>query len=81
MSSKLLDLIFLLHQHEANISDLDDRLKKEEKLRHELEKAKRLLEAENAELRDQIADLQIQVEELKSQNARKDDEISALSEK
>jgi len=68
-------------QNEAIISDLEERLKKEEKQRQELEKIRRQLEAEIAELRDQIADLQMQLEELRAQNQRKDDEIAALQEK
>ena len=68
-------------QNEAIITDLEERLKREEKLRQELEKIRRQLEAEIANLRDQIADLQMQVEELKAQNQRKDEEIAALQEK
>ena len=74
-------LTFSGFQNESIISDLEARLKKEEKLRQELEKLKRQLENEIAELKDLIAELQMQVEELRAQNQRKDDEIAALQEK
>lgn len=47
----------------------------------ELEKIKRKLEAEIAELKDTIEDLQLQRDDLKSQCQRKDDEIAKLNEK
>ena len=68
-------------QNESAISDLEERLKKEEKLRQELEKIRRQLQSEIAVLKDEIADLIAQIEELKAQNQRKDEEIAALQDK
>ena len=41
-------------KHEAAITDLEDRLRSEEKARQELEKEKRKLLAEIAELKEQL---------------------------
>lgn len=41
-------------KHEATITDLEDRLRSEEKARQELEKEKRKLLAEIAELQEQL---------------------------
>lgn len=54
-----------------------DRLRKEEKVRQELEKNRRKLEGDSTELHDQIADLQAQIAELKAQLARKEEELLA----
>lgn len=51
-----------------------ERLKKEEKTRQELEKAKRKLEGETSDFQDQIVELQAQAEELKALLGKKDDE-------
>ena len=75
------DMYLFYVQHEQIITDLEDRLRKEEKHRQELEKNKRQLESEIANLRDRIAELEMQVEELQSLNARKDKELAALQEK
>ena len=39
------------------------------------------MNSELAELRDRIAELELEIEELKSQNARKDEEIANLQNK
>lgn len=52
-----------------------ERLKKEEKTRQELEKAKRKLDAENTDLQDQIAEVHAQIEELKIHLAKKEEEL------
>uniref|UniRef100_A0A672HDH2 Myosin, heavy chain 10, non-muscle n=1 Tax=Salarias fasciatus TaxID=181472 RepID=A0A672HDH2_SALFA len=65
------------NKQEMVMVDLEERLKKEEKTRQELEKTKRKLDAENTDLQDQIAELQAQVEELKVQLAKKEEELQA----
>lgn len=54
-----------------------ERLKKEEKTRQELEKAKRKLDSETTDLQDQIAEFQLQSQEMKSQLAKKEEEMQA----
>ncbi|KAG5853828.1 hypothetical protein ANANG_G00030680 [Anguilla anguilla] len=67
----------LKNKQEMMMVDLEERLKKEEKTRQELEKAKRKLDAETTDLQDQIAELQAQIEELKVQLAKKEEELQA----
>ncbi|XP_069050682.1 myosin-10 isoform X1 [Lepisosteus oculatus] len=67
----------LKNKQEMMIADLEERLKKEEKTRQELEKAKRKLDGETTDLQDQIAELQAQIEELKVQLAKKEEELQA----
>uniref|UniRef100_A0A8C2JB42 Myosin, heavy chain 9a, non-muscle n=1 Tax=Cyprinus carpio TaxID=7962 RepID=A0A8C2JB42_CYPCA len=67
----------LKNKHEAMITDLEDRLRKEEKLRQELEKSRRKLEGDSTELHDQIAELQAQIAELRAQLAKKEEELQA----
>uniref|UniRef100_A0A8D0A546 Myosin-10 n=1 Tax=Sander lucioperca TaxID=283035 RepID=A0A8D0A546_SANLU len=57
-----------------NKQEIMMRLKKEEKTRQELEKAKRKLDGEMSDFQDQISELQAQTEELKVQLGKKDDE-------
>lgn len=52
-----------------------DRLRKEEKMRQELEKNRRKLEGESTDMNDQIADLQAQIAELRAQLAKKEEEF------
>lgn len=52
-----------------------DRLRKEEKIRQELEKNRRKLEGDSTDLNDQIADLQAQIAELRAQLAKKEEEL------
>lgn len=54
---------------------LTDRLRKEEKMRQELEKNRRKLEGESTDLNDQIADLQAQIADLRAQLAKKEEEL------
>lgn len=54
-----------------------ERLKKEEKRRQELEKAKRKLDSESSDLQEQIAEVQTQSQEAKSQLAKKEEEVQA----
>ncbi|XP_059804704.1 myosin-10 isoform X1 [Hypanus sabinus] len=65
------------NKQEMMITDLEERLKKEEKTRQELEKSKRKLDGETTDLQDQIAELQQQIEELKIQLAKKEEELQA----
>uniref|UniRef100_A0AAX7VF42 Myosin-9 n=1 Tax=Astatotilapia calliptera TaxID=8154 RepID=A0AAX7VF42_ASTCA len=67
----------LKNKHEAMITDLEERLRKEEKVRQELEKNRRKLEGDSTELHDQIADLQAQIAELRAQLAKKEEELLA----
>ncbi|KAI3353042.1 hypothetical protein L3Q82_019615, partial [Scortum barcoo] len=77
----------LKNKHEAMITDLEGkylsftlvsyRLRKEEKVRQELEKNRRKLEGDSTELHDQIADLQAQIAELRAQLAKKEEELHA----
>uniref|UniRef100_A0A671R8G7 Myosin-9-like n=1 Tax=Sinocyclocheilus anshuiensis TaxID=1608454 RepID=A0A671R8G7_9TELE len=67
----------LKNKHEAMITDLEDRLRKEEKQRQELEKSRRKLEGDSTELHDQIAELQAQIAELRAQLAKKEEELQA----
>uniref|UniRef100_A0A7N6A413 Myosin, heavy chain 11a, smooth muscle n=1 Tax=Anabas testudineus TaxID=64144 RepID=A0A7N6A413_ANATE len=69
------NLTKLKNKHESMISELEVRLKKEEKSRQELDKAKRKLEAESNDLQEQIADLQAQIADLKAQLAKKEEEL------
>uniref|UniRef100_A0A8C2BH63 Myosin, heavy chain 11a, smooth muscle n=1 Tax=Cyprinus carpio TaxID=7962 RepID=A0A8C2BH63_CYPCA len=71
------NLTKLKNKHESMISELEVRLKKEEKTRQELEKAKRKLEGESNDLQEQIADLQAQIADLKAQLAKKEEELQA----
>uniref|UniRef100_A0A673LKX8 Myosin-10 n=1 Tax=Sinocyclocheilus rhinocerous TaxID=307959 RepID=A0A673LKX8_9TELE len=68
------------NKQEMMMVDLEERLKKEEKTRQELEKAKRKLDAETTDQQDQIAELQAQIEELKIQLAKKEEELQAVLE-
>ncbi|XP_029456202.1 myosin-10 isoform X2 [Rhinatrema bivittatum] len=74
---KAKNLAKLKNKQEMMIVDLEERLKKEEKTRQELEKAKRKLDGETTDLQDQIAELQAQIEELKIQLAKKEEELQA----
>ncbi|NWI00689.1 MYH10 protein, partial [Tichodroma muraria] len=74
---KAKNLAKLKNKQEMMITDLEERLKKEEKTRQELEKAKRKLDGETTDLQDQIAELQAQIEELKIQLAKKEEELQA----
>ncbi|XP_076585808.1 myosin-10 isoform X5 [Chaetodon auriga] len=65
------------NKQEMMMVDLEERLKKEEKTRQELEKAKRKLDAETTDLQDQIVELQAQIEELKIQLTKKEEELQA----
>ncbi|XP_029413385.1 myosin-10 [Nannospalax galili] len=72
---KAKNLAKIRNKQEVMISDLEERLKKEEKTRQELEKAKRKLDGETTDLQDQIAELQAQVDELKIQLTKKEEEL------
>uniref|UniRef100_A0A2K6LEJ1 Myosin-10 n=1 Tax=Rhinopithecus bieti TaxID=61621 RepID=A0A2K6LEJ1_RHIBE len=72
---KAKNLAKIRNKQEVMISDLEERLKKEEKTRQELEKAKRKLDGETTDLQDQIAELQAQIDELKLQLAKKEEEL------
>ncbi|XP_058845758.1 myosin-10 isoform X3 [Acipenser ruthenus] len=74
---KAKNLTKLKNKQEMMIVDLEERLKKEEKNRQELDKAKRKLDGETTDLQDQIAELQAQIEELKLQLAKKEEELQA----
>lgn len=74
---KAKNLSKLKNKHESMISELEVRLKKEEKCRQELEKMKRKLEGDSSDLHEQIADLQAQIAELKMQLAKKEEELQA----
>uniref|UniRef100_A0A4W3JUZ9 Myosin heavy chain 10 n=1 Tax=Callorhinchus milii TaxID=7868 RepID=A0A4W3JUZ9_CALMI len=74
---KAKNLTKIKNKQEMMMSDLEERLKKEEKTRQELEKAKRKLDGETTDLSDQIAELQQQIEELKIQLAKKEEELQA----
>ncbi|PWA32645.1 hypothetical protein CCH79_00012513 [Gambusia affinis] len=69
----------LKNKHETMITDLEGkyRLRKEEKMRQELEKNRRKLEGDSTELHDHIADLQAQIAELRAQLAKKEEELLA----
>ncbi|XP_067875475.1 myosin-9-like isoform X2 [Heterodontus francisci] len=70
-------LIKLKAKHETMITDLEDRLRREEKQRQELEKNRRKLEGDSSDLHDQIAELQQQIAELKAQLAKREEELQA----
>ena len=55
-----------------------ERLKKEEKGRQELEKAKRKLDGELSDLQEQIGEQQAQVEELRQQLTKKEEEAQVF---
>lgn len=67
----------ITYKCECLMTNLPDRLKKEEKGRQEMEKMKRKLDGETSDLQDQILELQQQIEELKQQLARKEEELQA----
>ncbi|KAJ4918976.1 hypothetical protein JOQ06_015341, partial [Pogonophryne albipinna] len=73
-NSKFIKEKKLLDDREIVMVDLEERLKKEEKTRQELEKAKRKLDGETTDFQDQIAELQTQLEEQKGQLVKKEDE-------
>ncbi|XP_019513708.1 PREDICTED: myosin-14 [Hipposideros armiger] len=64
-------------KYEAMIGDMEDRLRKEEKNRQELEKLKRRLDGESSELQEQMVEQQQRVEELRAQLGRKEEELQA----
>uniref|UniRef100_A0A8C2SH05 Myosin motor domain-containing protein n=1 Tax=Capra hircus TaxID=9925 RepID=A0A8C2SH05_CAPHI len=64
-------------KYEATIADMEDRLRKEEKSRQELEKLKRRLDVEGSELQEQMAEQQQRAEELRAQLGRKEEELQA----
>uniref|UniRef100_A0A4W6F6U0 Myosin, heavy chain 10, non-muscle n=1 Tax=Lates calcarifer TaxID=8187 RepID=A0A4W6F6U0_LATCA len=74
---KAKNLSKIKNKQEMMMVDLEERLKKEEKTRQELEKAKRKLDAETTDLQDQIVELQAQIEELKIQLTKKEEELQA----
>lgn len=61
----------------TNLGLRTDRLRKEEKVRQELEKNRRKLEGDSSELHDQMSDLQAQIDELRAQLAKKEEELLA----
>ncbi|KAJ8253887.1 hypothetical protein COCON_G00204990 [Conger conger] len=73
------NLTKLKNKHESMISELEGRLKKEEKGRQDQDKAKRKLEGEQADLLEQSADMQAQIEELKTQLAKRDQDLQAAA--
>uniref|UniRef100_A0A8C6TDE1 Myosin, heavy chain 11a, smooth muscle n=1 Tax=Neogobius melanostomus TaxID=47308 RepID=A0A8C6TDE1_9GOBI len=75
LGRKSKNLTKLKNKHESMISELEVRLKKEEKGRQELDKAKRKLEAESNDMQEQIAELQAQIADLKAQLAKKEEEL------
>uniref|UniRef100_A0AAQ5ZHH3 Myosin heavy chain 10 n=1 Tax=Amphiprion ocellaris TaxID=80972 RepID=A0AAQ5ZHH3_AMPOC len=68
------------NKQEMMMVDLEERLKKEEKTRQELEKAKRKLDGETSDFQDQIGELQSQIEELKGQLGKKEEEQQMMGE-
>ena len=72
------DIFTFVYQNEVIISDLEAWLKKEEKLRQEGEKINGQLEAKFCK---EISVLQTQIEELRNQNLRKNDEYMALEKR
>ncbi|XP_072298539.1 myosin-10 isoform X2 [Eucyclogobius newberryi] len=62
------------NKQEMMMAELEERLKKEEKTRQELEKAKRKLDGETSDFQDQIGELQTQIDELKGQLGKKEEE-------
>uniref|UniRef100_UPI00358F0F8E myosin-10-like n=1 Tax=Myxine glutinosa TaxID=7769 RepID=UPI00358F0F8E len=72
---KVKNLTKLKTKQETIITDVEDRLKKEEKTRQELEKVKRKLEGETSDLQDQLLELQQQIEALRAELAKKEQEL------
>uniref|UniRef100_A0A7N6BAF6 Myosin, heavy chain 10, non-muscle n=1 Tax=Anabas testudineus TaxID=64144 RepID=A0A7N6BAF6_ANATE len=68
------------NKQEMMMADLEERLKKEEKTRQELEKAKRKLDGETSDFQDQISELQAQIDELKVQLSKKEEEQQMMGE-
>ena len=58
---KTKNLLKTKNKHEQTIADLEERLRREEKLRQELEKEKRRLEAEIRDLKEQLENARQQV--------------------
>ncbi|XP_048476248.1 myosin-10-like [Rhincodon typus] len=74
---KVKSLSKMRNKHEAVIADLEERLKKEEKGRQEIEKLKRKLDGESTDFQEQIAEMQQQIEELKAQLLKREEELQA----
>lgn len=60
------------------ILDLEECLKKEEKICQELEKVKRKFDGEMIDLQDQIVELQVQIDEFKLQLVKKEEELQGV---
>ena len=68
-SEKMKNLMKLKTKYEAQVSDVEERLRKELELRQRLEKQIRQLELELSEARDQVAERGQQVHELQKREA------------
>ncbi|XP_033121498.1 myosin-10-like isoform X2 [Anneissia japonica] len=63
-------------KYESMISEVEQKLRQEEKGRQDVERSKRKLDAESSDLRDQIAELQQQIDELRAQLAKREEELN-----
>ena len=72
---KVKQLNKLKHKYESIIAELEERRKREQQLRAELEKAKRRLEAEVGDLKEQLAERNIQMEEQQAVLNKREEEL------
>ena len=72
------NLMKLKTKYEAQVSDVEERLRKELELRQRLEKQIRQLELELSEARDQVAERGQQVHELQAQLQKREAELTSV---
>ena len=77
-SEKMKNLMKLKTKYEAQVSDVEERLRKELELRQRLEKQIRQLELELSEARDQVAERGQQVHELQAQLQKREAELTSV---
>ena len=63
-------------KHEGTISDLEERLIKEQQARQEFERSKRKLDTELSDIREQLNEKKTYVEELQIQLSRREEEVT-----
>jgi len=64
-------------KYEQIIADLEEKLRKEQEARKELEKLRRRHEQEISDLKDQLAEKSLQIDDLQAALAKRDDELQA----
>lgn len=71
-----MSLWFCPAKHEGTISDLEERLIKEQQARQEFERSKRKLDTELSDIREQLNEKKTYTEELQIQLSRREEEVT-----